>query len=355
MNKKTQLGQFFTKNSNYIVGNLLDIFPKKSIIVDPFVGEGDLLKIIPNSHPLIPTNIEKIQKNIIINNKRMIIGFDIDKKIKGAIYKDTLNNPPDYTGVWIITNPPYLARNKNKDKSLYNKYNLGDLYKIALKTIMKAEGGIIIIPLNFFSSSNFKLRNEFLSNFKIIKMNIFDEKVFNDTDYTVCSFSFKKEKQTKQTLNSTIYPNKIKKTFEIDIKDNFIIGSEFFNLIKSNDLKIKRLVKGGTPNSDIYLRAIDTGTPQGRISLSLNNNHLYAKDSDRTFATIILDKNYSLDEQKIICQKFNELLEYYRNKYHSLFLTNYRNSSKSYARKRISFNDAYSLISYIIKTYLPSF
>lgn len=335
MTKKKQLGQFFTKNSEYIVGNLIDIFPDDSTIVDPFCGEGDLLKMV---------------------KKYNIIGYDIDKKIKGVIQQDTLNNPPDYKNKWIITNPPYLSRNKNKNKLLYDKYELNDLYKISIKTIMDCEGGVIIIPLNFFSGDDYKLRNEFLTNFKIIRMNIFEETVFDDTDYTVCSFSFIKNKQEEQIIESTFFPSKKSIKYEVNLKSNFILGNEFFNIIKKgNFLKIKRLVKDKNdliPNSYIYLRSIDTGTNDGRISLSINKDYFYAKESDRTFATLILDKQYNLDEQRLICDKFNEIIEYYRDMYNSLFLTNYRNSSKSYARKRISFDMVYSLVSYIIDEYL---
>jgi hypothetical protein len=38
-----------------------------------------------------------------------------------------------------------------------------------------------------------------------------------------------------------------------------------------------------------------------------------------------------------------------REKYNSLFLTNFRNSTKAYSRKRISFDVAYKLISWIIE------
>ena len=54
-------------------------------------------------------------------------------------------------------------------------------------------------------------------------------------------------------------------------------------------------------------------------------------------------------EQLIIINEFNRIIEHYRGKYNSLFLTNFRNSTKLYSRKRISFNVAYKLISYIIK------
>ena len=46
-------------------------------------------------------------------------------------------------------------------------------------------------------------------------------------------------------------------------------------------------------------------------------------------------------------QDFNEFLEAKREKYHSLFLTNYR-ESKDIARKRISFDLVYQIVEFIL-------
>ena len=114
------------------------------------------------------------------------------------------------------------------------------------------------------------------------------------------------------------------------------------------NIGIKRLTIGGTTNSNLYLRAIDTGSESGRIALTITDTPFYGKGSDRTFASLIMDKVYTREQEEKICEEFNSILEKYRQMYNSMFLTNYRNSS-TYARKRISFDVAYKLISYIIK------
>jgi len=43
MDNKKQYGQFYTTNSKYIIGNLIDDIPKDLIVVEPFCGKGDLL------------------------------------------------------------------------------------------------------------------------------------------------------------------------------------------------------------------------------------------------------------------------------------------------------------------------
>ena len=102
-------------------------------------------------------------------------------------------------------------------------------------------------------------------------------------------------------------------------------------------------------NSKIVLRAIDTGSQNGRIGLFLSENKRYLKKTDRTFANIILNKDLTIKQQESLCQKFNEIIEFFREKYNSIFLTNFRESTKSYSRKRIDFKDAYKLIEKILQ------
>jgi hypothetical protein len=54
-----------------------------------------------------------------------------------------------------------------------------------------------------------------------------------------------------------------------------------------------------------------------------------------------------VDEQKKICEEFNSLIEKKREDTWSLFLPQYR-ESKEYARKRIPFELAYSIVLHII-------
>lgn len=329
MEKKVKYGQFYTKKSNYIIGNLIkDLDPNKKV-VEPFCGEGDLL---------------------IFNNECEL--YDIDPKIENTIERDTLKNPLDYTNKLVVTNPPFLAKNKNKDKSIYDLYKVNDLYKASIKSILSCDGGILIIPLNFLCDEDKTIRNLFFERFEIININIFEETVFDDTSYTVCSFSFrvKEEPSDEVIIKPLILPKNKYEEYTLKKDNGWRIGSTFFDLTKNQkNIGISRLTTDGEPNSNIYLKAIDSGTQEGRISLSYNENHHYGIQSDRSFATIVTDKIYSKKEQLIIINEFNRIIEHYRGKYNSLFLTNFRNSTKLYSRKRISFNVAYKLISYIIK------
>jgi site-specific DNA-adenine methylase len=127
-NKKV-LGQFFTTNYKYILQNLYIPDDVKHII-EPFAGNCDLLSFIENK------------------DNYQIECYDIDPRKQDVIQRDTLNDPPDFTDTFILTNPPYLARNKNASKELYMKYETNDLYKCFLKILIdksRCKGGILII------------------------------------------------------------------------------------------------------------------------------------------------------------------------------------------------------------------
>lgn len=137
--------------------------------------------------------------------------YDIDPKQTYITQRDTIQSPPDYADAFVVTNPPYLARNQSSDKTLYDQYKQNDLYKCFLSSLISsnASGGILILPLNFWSSirkQDRDLRRRFLSSFRILQMNVFEEQVFDDTSYTVCAFSFTRD--TSAAIPITLYPSK---------------------------------------------------------------------------------------------------------------------------------------------------
>ena len=91
---KKKLGQFFTTNYHHILKGMI-IPDDIKTIVEPFCGNGDLL-------------------NFIEGRCKEVVFYDIEPKKPFIIKRDTIKNPPDYSGLFIITNPPYLARNKTE-------------------------------------------------------------------------------------------------------------------------------------------------------------------------------------------------------------------------------------------------
>ncbi|MDR3307202.1 MAG: Eco57I restriction-modification methylase domain-containing protein [Endomicrobium sp.] len=284
MKTKRQLGQFFTTNTKYILQGFEPYILGKDVI-DAFAGAGDLL------------NWAKL------NGAKSIKGYDIDAQYidnKLVLKNDSLLNPLKYD--FVITNPPYLYQNKLEDNSILLNSKHTDLYQLSLEKIMDSREGIVIVPINFLSAENSKyIRSCFLNKFEIVKCNYFTERVFEDTTYNVISFYYKQKVRNmdKISIDFTIYPRN--KNIKIDLfrSFNWQIGGEFLNEIKqySNPLNITRLeeedlspgklpVKAAYNHLDlakefkvdkntwnkikrniVILKAIDTGTDDGKICL----------------------------------------------------------------------------------------
>ena len=342
--KKT-LGQFYTTNHEYILQNIeLPNYVKN--IIEPFAGNGDLLQFIQKYEN---------QKNIKYN----IECYDIEPKKDYIINRDTINDPPNYNDKYVITNPPYLARNKSTDKTQFDKYNVNDLYKCFIMNIINdvCLGGILIIPLNFWSSirvADIELRKLFLEKYKIIMLNIFEERVFSDTSYTICSLQFElKNTSSANILNICVYPSKTNIITELNSKNNYMIGGEIYNLPLNNIYKITRLTNKNKENcnTNILVKCIDDNITS-QIGLSyVEDKDIYIdktpNQSARTYATLIIEPKIDKEKQKNLIENFNKYLSEHREKYCSLFLTNYR-ESKDIARKRISFDLVYSIAEYIL-------
>jgi len=342
---KKVLGQFYTTNHEYILQGM-KIPDNTKNIIEPFAGNGDLIVFIKNQEQSDKYNIES---------------YDIEPKKDYIIKRDTIKNPPDYNNKYLITNPPYLARNKSKDKSLFDKYDVNDLYKCIIKEILTniCLGGILIIPLNFWSSiriSDIELRKSFLEKYDVILLNIFEEKVFNDTSYTICSFQFEMKKNSSNNLNIIVYPPKLNIKTELNSNNNYMIGGDIYNLNINNIYKITRITSKNKSkiNTNILVKCIDDNI-NNQIGLSfVDDKDIYIDEtpnqSARTYASLIIEPKLEKDKQKELVIKFNKYLIGYREKYNSLFLTNYR-ESKDIARKRISFDLVYSIIGYILENF----
>ena len=341
--KKAELGQFYTKNYQYILQNIkVPSFIKN--IIEPFAGEGDLLTYLKNSH-----------------RKYNIEAFDIEPKQDNIIQRDTLLNPPSYKNKYIVTNPPYLARNKSDNKQIYDLYQQNDLYKCFLKALIgePSSGGILIIPLNFICSTrknDVLLRKNFLDIYSIQQLNIFEETVFEDTSTTVCSLSFLNRTISSQDdfINIDIYPSKLNIKTKLTQENNYAIGGDIYNISKSSEYNFKRLTSKNLHdrNTNIVIKCIDDNSDSLiRAEYVEQTEKLFVdttpKCSARGYLTLIINPPISVKEQKRIVSDFNVFLNKKRQQYHSLFLANYR-ESKDIARKRISFDLVYKIIGYLI-------
>ncbi|KKS22948.1 MAG: hypothetical protein UU81_C0045G0007 [Microgenomates group bacterium GW2011_GWC1_41_8] len=368
MNAKRQLGQFFTTNSDYILSGFSKLVRSRNVR-DPFAGSGEL--------------VDWANKN----GARSVIGFDVDNSYvdnKTIFKNDSINNPKKYD--FVLTNPPYLHKNK-ANENIKDKYfagansNFEDLYQVSIKSILNSKEGIVIVPLNFLSAENSeKIRRIFFDKFTITRVNVFAEQVFNDTTYNVISFHYKEKNKNSNSvsMDTFLFPEKTKIKLELKKEFGWQMGGEFAAKINStnNFLGIYRLttdyLKDGpiklrlafnniknieTYNLDenlkhaiekniLFLRAIDSKNGK-KIQLEDIRKYcvygLVGKNTSRNMAHLLLRKPLTIDEQKKLIVLFNKELRGAREKYSSLFLTNFRDNN----RKRISFEFAYKLLNYI--------
>lgn len=331
---KKELGQFYTTNCEYIFSGL-EIPENVDTIIEPFAGDCHLLNFLKKEYTLEL--------------------YDIKPENEKIIKRDTIANPPLYKNKFILTNPPFLARNKSKNKEYFDKYKTNDLYKCFIIEILTnvAQGGIIITPLNFWSSIrpvDIKLRKKFLEIYNVLKVNIFEERVFTDTAYTVCSFLFIKKKDNKnKEIIFTIYPIKKEIKTILSNKNNYTIGGEIYKLTQSKKYTISRLTLKNEQNTNILVKCIDD-TKNSKIKLSyVSDDEIYIdkteNSSARTYATLVITPKISDTLQKKLVKRFNSFLNEKREKYHSLFLTNYRENG----RKRISFSLVYDIVSHLLQ------
>lgn len=319
--------QHYTTNASYITNGLLDFIPPNATLVEPFCGAGDLVALFPN---------HKWEK------------YDIEPKTPDTILCDTLLSPQNYREKWVITNPPFLAKNKAKNKFLFTRFPYDDLYKIALSTIMDCEGGIIIIPTNFFADERSgAIRSLFLNQFRIFKMNVFTHPVFTSTTYSVCCFAFRRKNNIaeQQTFSITVEP--IHETFSMSIEPqyDYRFAGNYYDDIERVEPIFGRLTTETTTDyiTSIRLYAIDTrGTP---IHMEYDEEPFYGKSTDRTYATLTSKMLLNEEQQKHLIGLFNQEMAQFRALYHDLPLTNYRD----FGRKRIGFDFAYRLASKLVK------
>ena len=116
ISEKKQKGVFLTTQAELITEGME--VPRDIKIIEPCVGNGDLLRLV-HGNPIETYDIRDVS----------------DKKHPNFTVKDILEDPPSYKDSWVLANPPYLARNKARDKKIFDNYGENDLYKCFILAI----------------------------------------------------------------------------------------------------------------------------------------------------------------------------------------------------------------------------
>ena len=326
---KHNLGQFYSTNVDRILDGMS--VPANDVI-EPFAGNMDLVRWSK------------------LDNVEM---YDIAPLHECITRRDTLLDPPEYDGKFVLTNPPYRSRANNPDKTIYDKYETVDLFYAFLYSIEKARGGIVILPLIFFTAQKkmfTKARGDFMSSFRITRVNYFEEPVFDDTTTTIVSFQFVKSDDIleEQEIEWNIYGGgkKITKKFLHHEKDGWLVGGDIFKLPGHATIKISRHRPGTAPVnflSNITLRALDYRESPINMKYIDDQSHK-SKGSPGAYHTFEFNREFTPDQQKRIVVAFNEFLNEKRELHHSLFMAMYRERT----RRRLCLTLALRILSHVL-------
>ena len=334
-----------------------------------------------------------------IKQRDNLASFPNNLKAKGLPIFHITNPPYLYLG--------YIRKHRETQKhsKLFEGSNKGyqDLYQIAMINDLRSgiENLIYIIPSNFLfgASVSNKFRSDFLKYYNICKMIIFETKIFEYTGTNIC-IGFFKRKQVSKSEIIEFNGLKIKKKKE-EIKKKYILkpeykyraGSEFDEFLEKNqvktplnvnyyllkkevinnignnrvsvidannyknnqyiklDLEVNDKLKNKIESNILYVRTIDTGSRVGRAGLGIINEDLKVNGiyvSGNTYRThpiqIFLEPIITQQDQILLKNYLNFVLERFREKLDSEFLTTYKYSNADYTRKYLGLTQVRSLI-----------
>jgi hypothetical protein len=206
------------------------------------------------------------------------------------------------------------------------------------------ERGIIILPTTFwFNERARKIRELFLSNFVVQAVDVFNQTMFEDTTYAVCSFYFEKKATTTQSIKFQFYGKKDgSKTLNYGTSNGYSVINDIQLKTYATPIKIGRYTSDTTAApTNIFLYAIDNTEPIRAVIQS----PYCGINTDRAFLTFTLEGiTLNAQEQESLVRLFNITLNELREEYYDGFLSNYRN----HGRKRIGFDFAYRLFEHCL-------
>lgn len=360
---RKKYNKFYSTNEELIsfidISDELISLDESLTIVEPFAGDCDLLKLFEqqliDSEELISSiNLYDITNinNENIDNLTVNI-FNNHDSLLNNIFSNDEKSP-----YFVITNPPYTAKNKltQEMKSKYSSLlvDVQDLYQIFIKQLidsyMNIDGGILVLPSNFmFGKQSMKLRNQFLTKFDILVLNIFEKQMF---DYTTQSTI------TIQFINKLLNETNVQPIVHLFKKDEVIdiLSQQFQNILSNslilNNVDIKRYRYFTTRNynideerfivSNIKVSLLD---PNMKAYIEPYDN-IEDKNTDRAFMRLCFNHQFTNEQEMKIVELFNDYLAKVRESTYSLIFTSYR----EYSRKRLSFEEVYEIMNYIINS-----
>ena len=301
MNKKRDLGQFFTKNQVWLQPQIIEFIStiETDNVLDPFAGDGDLLKVAEDVF------------------SKQISGYDIDNSLDW-VWNDSLVSIPK-TEALIITNPPYYAKHTafTKKSSSYRYFEdspYDNLYQIALEKCLLASSYVVAIVPESFILANVLLE-------RLQSITVLEENPFNDTTIPVCVVCFG-DKST--TLNDI----KIYKGDQYCLTLNELIS---FNKTPKKTLNVSFNMLDG----QLGVRCIDgVGIEDNiRFCLPCELDYDLSKMNKNSRFITVAKLDYEGDIELLI-KVANKVLADYRVNTHDLSMLAFRSNKKNGVRRR---------------------
>ncbi len=282
----------------------------KSVAVDHFAGDGDLLDAVKEYFP----------------NHR---AYDIDPD-KGYIVNDSLEYIPAMEDEFPVFNPVWLAKNvaKRMDSKQYEYFEdernkqYTDLYQIALDRVLnKYDFALAIIPETFITANI-----EWMLN-RAFFISILEDNPFEDTEHPTCVVGFLKEvKDTVMYIgNKPIgYLSRLKKLHE-----KFLCEGKHTIIFNDQKGTIGLKAIDGTNNGDKIRFFLVSGSEYENIDIKESSRHI-------TF----ISGQFKGKEAEII-DDANKMLDVYLKKTKGIFLSAFMGNNKDgKRRRRLSFKIA---------------
>lgn len=312
--KKILNGQFFTKKDLWLFPHVMEFIKKydPKVIIDPFAGNGDLLRIFAD--------------------KFAIRGFDIDPSLGWPVRNSLAKIRKSKSG-FLVTNPPYLSKVSSSRKKIFhsaftdNKFE--DLYLIALQKMLDSKmPGVAILPETFINSS-FDMKNVF-------SITILIPNPFEDTEVPVCIVCFDPNQIFDDVL---IYKNSIK------------IGN--LNQIRTNVNKIfiknkNHQVRFNDGEGKLALIAYD-GMNGESIRFLLSKELKYKREIKHS-SRVVTKISISQTVTNKMVEQLNFLLSKYRSVSNDILLSPFKGNVKNgnSRRRRLDYTTARKIISEVL-------
>jgi hypothetical protein len=301
----------------------------------------------------------------------------------------------------------YIKKHKETQNYLdyFKNENTGyqDLYQIAMINDLRNKVGnlIYVIPSNFLfgASVSNKVRQDFLKYYRIAKMIIFETSMFEFTGTNICISFFNRKTEQKdeiQSFKAIKFKNKntfSNREYHLAPKYKYRAGSAFdefleeyaahnplkisyylqrdevlknsgifeISVIDANKyenshyreliLKVNKNLQDKLHRNILYARTVDTGSIDGRAGIGIVKEHFGVDGiyvSENTYRThpiqIFLNPELPFNDQLLLRNYFNMILEHFREKLDSEFLTTYKYSNANYTRKYLGLTQVRKII-----------